>query len=325
MNNIRLRRNRSEKWLREMLSETVVSCKDLIQPFFVVDGKGVTDKIDSMPDVYRYSIDKLVDEVKKTRDVGIPAVAIFPVTKPELKDEFGSEALNPNNLVCRALAELKTKVDGIGLIADVALDPYTSHGHDGILHNDRVLNDETVEILCMQAINQAVAGADIIAPSDMMDFRVGRIRESLDSKSLQNVKILSYAVKYASAFYGPFRDAVGSKSALKSSGKHDYQMDPANIKEAFREVEQDISEGADMIMIKPAMAYLDIISEISNAYKIPVLAYQVSGEYAMLKAAALNGWLDFEKVMLESLLSIKRAGASAIFTYSATEIAKKLQ
>ncbi len=307
-----------------MVAETSLSVDDLIWPVFVCEGEGKTEDIPSMPDVKRYSIDLLTEQVKKAASLGIPAIAIFPATPAELKDETASEAINPDNLVCRAVREIKQTVPQIGIICDVALDPYTSHGHDGLVENNHVTNDKTVEILCEQALIQAQAGCDIIAPSDMMDGRVGAIRDILDSNNFQHVRIMSYAAKYASAFYGPFRDAVGASAGLGNSGKATYQMDPANSDEAVREVALDIAEGADMVIIKPGLPYLDIINKIKNYYKIPVFAYQVSGEYAMIKSAISNGWLE-GSVIYESLLSIKRAGASGILTYFALQIAEVLK
>jgi porphobilinogen synthase len=257
-------------------------------------------------------------------ELGIPAIALFPYTDPALRDPHGSEALNPQNLVCRAVAAIKKEIPGLGIITDIALDPYTSHGHDGIMRGDEILNDETVEILVRQALNQARAGADIIAPSDMMDGRVGAIRAGLDAEGFEQVQIMAYAAKYASAFYGPFRDAIGTSAALVGD-KRTYQMDPANSDEALVEVAQDIEEGADMVMVKPGMPYLDIIRRVKDNFTIPTFAYQVSGEYAMIMAAALNGWLDGDKAMMESLLAFKRAGADGILTYFAPRAARKLR
>lgn len=320
----RLRRNRRHGWLRSMLAETRLAPSDFIWPVFVQEGHNLSTKIETMPGVYRLSIDQLVIQAQKACLLGIPAIAIFPATPAHLKTTDAQESYNPDNLICRAVKAVKSAVPDIGVICDVALDPYTSHGHDGVIFNDDVDNDATIEILCRQALAQAEAGCDIIAPSDMMDGRIGRIRGVLDSEGFEQVAILSYAAKYASAFYGPFRDAVGSSANLGKAGKRTYQMDPANSAEALREVALDISEGADMVMVKPAMPYLDIIREVKAAFPVPVLAYQVSGEYAMMKAAAQNGWLDFEAVMVESLLACKRAGASAILTYAAMEVAERL-
>jgi porphobilinogen synthase len=321
---IRLRRLRQAGWVREMVAEHKVSAADLIWPLFAIEGTNTREPIASMPGVQRYSIDLLTDEIKKAADLGIKAFALFPVTPAEKKTMDGREALNPGNLMCRAIEAVKKAVPDVGLITDVALDPYTTHGHDGLFENGKILNDETVEILEKQAIVQAQAGADIIAPSDMMDGRIGAIRGALDAKGFQDTMILSYAVKYASGFYGPFRDAVGSAGFLKSD-KKTYQMDPANVDEALREVALDLQEGADMVMVKPGLPYLDIITRVKETFKVPTLAYQVSGEYAMLRAAAGNGWLDYETALAETLLSFKRAGCNAILTYGAVDFAHILQ
>lgn len=323
--NTRMRRLRSAGWMRDMVQEHRLSSSDLILPLFVIDGQNTRENIASMPDVSRRSIDLAVEEAKRAADLGIPAIALFPVTPNGLKDERGSEALNPENLICRATAAIKAAVPDIGIITDVALDPYTSHGHDGILSEDgRILNDESVELLARQALNQSKAGADIIAPSDMMDGRVAAIRSILDKHAQQDTAILSYAAKYASCFYGPFRDAVGSGGALKGD-KKTYQMNPANTDEAIREVFLDIQEGADMVMVKPGMPYLDIITNIKNTFNVPTFAYQVSGEFAMLKAAAQNGWLDYDAALLESLIAFKRAGCDGILTYGAINAAEILR
>jgi porphobilinogen synthase len=277
-----------------------------------------------MPGVQRLSISALVDEVGAAAALGVPAVALFPVVPAARKSETGDEAWNPDNLCNRAIRVVKQAVPEIGIICDVALDPYTSHGHDGLLRDGRILNDETIDVLCQQALAEAAAGVDIVAPSDMMDGRVGRLRDALDAAGYQHVRILAYSAKYASAFYGPFRDAVGSKSALGKGDKRTYQMDPANSDEALRECALDIAEGADMIMVKPGMPYLDILRRVKDAFRMPTLVYQVSGEYAMLKAAAGNGWLDGERAMMESLLAFKRAGADGILTYFAVDAAKRL-
>ncbi len=314
---IRLRRNRRDAWSRALVRETELNVSDLIWPVFVQEGSKKKTPIASMPDVYRYSIDLLVTEVIKAEKIGIPAIAIFPVVDATKKNEKASEAFNVNNLICRAIKAIKKATTNIGIITDVALDPYTSHGQDGLVVKGYVDNDLTIESLCKQAVAQAKAGCDIVAPSDMMDGRVGYIRHALDEEGFQHVRILSYAAKYASAFYGPFRDAVGSAKSLGKAGKQTYQMDPANIREALREVEMDIAEGADMVMVKPGLPYLDVIKAVHDTFDIPVLAYQVSGEYAMLKAASQNGWLDFDATYRESLLALKRAGACGIFTYGA--------
>jgi porphobilinogen synthase len=320
----RPRRNRKADWARRLVRENTLSVDDLIWPIFLVDGHGVRSSVASMPDVERLSVDQAVREAEKAAALGIPVLALFPYTDHNLRDAHGSEALNPENLVCKACRAIKAEVPGIGLLTDVALDPYTSHGHDGILHGDRVLNDETVALLVAQALNQAEAGADVIAPSDMMDGRIGAIRAALDGVGHLDVQIMAYAAKYASAFYGPFRDAVGTSATL-TGDKRTYQMDPANGDEALREVALDLDEGADMVMVKPGMPYLDIVHRVKEHFRVPTFAYQVSGEYAMIRAAALNGWLDGEKAMMESLLAFKRAGADGILTYFAPAVAKKLR
>lgn len=320
----RPRRNRQTDWSRRLVSENLLSVNDLIWPVFVCEGQGERIPIKSMPGVSRLSLDLLVDEVRAAADLGIPAVAIFPATPSELKTENAEEALNPENLMCQATRAIKGSVENLGVICDVALDPYTSHGQDGLVRNGYVVNDESVEMLCKQAIVQAQAGCDIIAPSDMMDGRVGEIRKALDGAGFEQVQIMSYAAKYASAFYGPFRDAVGSAGSLGKGDKRTYQMDPANSDEAMREVALDLQEGADMIMVKPGMPYLDIVQRVKQTFGVPTFAYQVSGEYAMLLAAAEMGWLDHDRVMLESLLSFKRAGADGILTYFAPQAARLL-
>ncbi len=319
---IRLRRLRKSKWIRDLVSETTISKNDLILPIFIREGKNKIDSIKSMPDVKRYTIDKLPIILKQVKKYKIPAVALFPYTSKNKKDKIGSEALNPNNLVCRSIRYIKEKFPTIGIMTDVALDPYTSHGHDGVIIDNKINNDETIKILVKQALLQAKMGCDIIAPSDMMDGRVGEIRKILDKNNFKDTSILSYAVKFASNFYGPFRDAVGSKSNLKKD-KKTYQMDFRNISESYREVALDVNEGADMIMVKPGLPYLDIIGKIKNRFKIPVLAYQVSGEYSMIKNAIRKKLLDEESIF-ESIISFKRAGACAIVTYFAIDIAKKL-
>jgi porphobilinogen synthase len=321
----RPRRLRVSPWIRNMVSEHRVTVNDLIWPVFIQEGNNLRTPIASMPGVERFSIDLLTLAVKEARDLGIPAIALFPATPANLKTQDGEEAFNPENLVCRTIRAIKSAVPDIGIICDVALDPYTSHGQDGLVRNGVVVNDETVEVLCKQSVVQARAGCDVIAPSDMMDGRVGAIRKALDNAGFSHVAILSYAAKYASAFYGPFRDAVGSANNLGKSDKKTYQMDPSNSSEALREVALDIAEGADMVMVKPGMPYLDVVARVKDAFKVPTFAYQVSGEYAMLCAAAANGWLDREKVILESLLSFKRAGADGVLTYFAVEAAKLLK
>jgi porphobilinogen synthase len=321
----RMRRPRQNAWTRKLLAETTLSVNDLIWPVFVQEGTGQRTPIPSMPGVDRLSIDLMVEAVREAADLGIPAIAVFPVTDPALKTDDGEEACNPENLVCRAVRALKSAGIEIGVICDVALDPYTSHGQDGLLRDNEIVNDETLEVLCRQSLVQAEAGCDIIAPSDMMDGRVGAIRSALDGAGFESVQILSYAAKYASAFYGPFRDAVGSAANLGAGDKRTYQMSPANGDEALREVALDIAEGADMLMVKPGMPYLDIVSRVKRAFGMPTFAYQVSGEYAMLTGAANQGWLDPEHVMLESLQCFRRAGADGVLTYFAVSAARLLQ
>jgi porphobilinogen synthase len=317
----RLRRSRSADWSRRMVQEHRLTPADLIWPLFIVEGRQERQAIGSMPGVERLSVDLIVEAAKQARDLGIPCLALFPNTPPQLRSDDGKEALNPDNLTCRAIRAVKAAVPDIGVLTDVALDPYTSHGHDGLLSTDhRILNDESIDMLALQALVQAQAGADIIAPSDMMDGRVGAIREILETNGFYDVQIMAYAAKYASAFYGPFRDAVGSGGYLKGD-KKTYQMDPANGDEALREVELDIAEGADSIMIKPGMPYLDIVRRMKEAFAMPTFAYQVSGEYAMIMAAAERGWLDKDKAMMESLLAFKRAGCDGILTYFAKDAA----
>ena len=320
----RMRRNRHDGWTRRLVSENSLSADDLIWPVFVHGGDGAI-AVPSMPGQDRLPIPLLVERAREARDLGIPMIAVFPVIEPERRNAEGDEALNPDNLVCRAVAAVKDAVPGIGVMCDVALDPYTDHGHDGVIRDGYVANDETVEILCRQALVQAAAGCDVIAPSDMMDGRIGAIRAALDGAGHEGVRIMAYAAKYASAFYGPFRDAIGSSAALGSADKQAYQMDPANSDEALREVALDIEEGADMIIIKPGTPYLDIIRRVKDAFGVPTFAYQVSGEYAMLKCAAAKGWLDGDRAMLEILIGFKRAGANGILTYAALEVAKKLK
>jgi porphobilinogen synthase len=320
----RLRRNRRHDWLRRMVAENHLTSADLIWPVFVQEGASQRTPILSMPGVERLSVDQLVPAVQDAKMLGIPAIAIFPVTPVSRKSPDGDEALNPENLACQAIRAIRDHVPGIGIICDVALDPYTSHGQDGLVRDGYVVNDATVDKLCQQAVVQAQAGCHVIAPSDMMDGRVGAIRLALDAAGFTEVAIMSYAAKYASAFYGPFRDAVGSAANLGTGDKKTYQMDPANSEEAMREVELDIAEGADMVMVKPGMPYLDIVRRVKAEFGVPTFAYQVSGEYAMICAAAANGWLDRKKVVLESLLAFKRAGADGILTYFAPEVARWL-
>ena len=320
--NLRLRRNRKTDWSRRLVQENNLSYNDLILPIFVIEGKNKKERIKTMPDVYRYSVDRLTEIVDKAASKNIPMVAIFPYTDQKLKNQYGTEALNENNLICRSISYIKKKYkDKIGIMCDVALDPYTTHGHDGILKKGKILNDETNSILVKQSILQARMGCDVIAPSDMMDGRIGQIRKALDKNKFYNIQILSYAVKYASNFYGPFRDAVGSKKSLKGD-KKTYQMDYKNSTESLREVALDIKEGADMVMIKPGMPYLDIIKSVKENFKIPVFAYQVSGEYSLIKNG-INKNLINENSIIESLTSFKRAGASAIVTYFADKISLK--
>jgi len=320
----RMRRNRRSEWARRMVQENALTTDDLIWPLFVMDGQNARAPVASMPGVERLSVDQAVREAERAAKLTIPCIALFPYTDPSLRDETGSEALNPDNLVCRALRAIKKEVPEIGILCDVALDPFTSHGHDGLLHEGVILNDETVAVLTKQALVQAQAGCDIIAPSDMMDGRVGAIRKALDAANFTEVSIMAYAAKYASAFYGPFRDAVGSSKTL-SGDKRTYQMDPGNTDEALREVALDIEEGADMIMVKPGMPYLDIVQRVKETFAMPTFAYQVSGEYAMIMAAAQNGWLDGERAMMESLTAFKRAGADGVLTYFAPRVAEKLK
>ena len=319
----RLRRLRKSRWMRNLISETSISSNDLILPIFIRDGKNKVEIIKSMPGVKRYTIDKLPTILKQVKKFKIPMVALFPYTPNNKKDDLGSEALNSDNLVCRSIRLIKEKFPEIGVMCDVALDPYTSHGHDGVIFKKQVDNEQTIKILVKQALLQAEMGCDVIAPSDMMDGRVGEIRKALDKNNFKDVSILSYAVKYASSFYGPFRDAVGTKSKLKSD-KKTYQMDYRNTLDSFREVGLDIKEGADMVMVKPGIIYLDIINKIKKNFKIPVLAYQVSGEYSLMKNAIQKKILNEESI-IESIYSFKRAGACAIVTYFAIDIAKKLK
>jgi porphobilinogen synthase len=320
----RPRRNRRAEWARRMVREHVLTTDDLIWPLFLVDGQRTRVPIESMPGVERLSVDEAVREVARAAALRIPCIALFPYTDPALRDEDGNEALNPDNLVCRTIRAIKREVPDIGILCDVALDPYTSHGHDGLIRDGVILNDETVDVLVKQALVEAAAGCDIIAPSDMMDGRIGAIRAALDAEGRTDVQIMAYSAKYASAFYGPFRDAVGSSATLIGD-KRTYQMDPANADEALREVELDIAEGADMVMVKPGLPYLDILCRIKEAFGMPTFAYQVSGEYAMIMAAAQNGWLDGEKAMIESLMAFRRAGADGVLTYFAPRVAEKLK
>ena len=320
---VRLRRNRKCDWSRRLIAENNLTVNDLILPIFITEGKNKIESIKSMPNTYRYSVDRIGHVVSKASKLGIPLVAVFPHTPNKKKNSIGSEALNENNLVCQAIKKIKKNNSKIGVMTDVALDPYTDHGHDGILKKKEILNDETIEILSQQALLQAEMGCDVIAPSEMMDGRVGVIRKALDKNNFKNVQILSYAAKYSSNFYGPFRDAIGSKKKLKGD-KKSYQMDYKNSNEALREVALDIKEGADFVMVKPGLPYLDIVKSIKENFKIPVFAYQVSGEYSMITKAIKSG-IFHKDAIIEGLMSLKRAGASAIVTYFALEIARKIK
>ncbi|MBT4710380.1 MAG: porphobilinogen synthase [Alphaproteobacteria bacterium] len=319
-----MRRLRAAPWSRRLVAESRLGPQDLVYPMFVIDGEGTSEDVPSMPGVQRHTIDRLVDAARQAADLGIPMVAIFPKIDQSLKNAEGSEAVNPDNLVCRATAALKDADLGMGVMCDLALDPFTDHGHDGLLKGGVILNDETIEVLCAQAVVQAKAGCDVIAPSDMMDGRIGAVRAALDGAGFQDVILAAYTAKYASAFYGPFRDAVGSGTVL-AGDKKTYQMDPANGDEALREVALDLAEGADMVLVKPGMPYLDIVHRVKAAFGAPTLAYQVSGEYSMILAAVERGWMERDRAILESLLGFKRAGADAILTYFALEAARLLQ
>jgi porphobilinogen synthase len=323
---IRMRRMRRDAFSRAMMRENVITPADLIYPVFLLDGKNQCEKVSSMPGVERMSIDHLLGVAEECVALGIPVMALFPVINPSLKTPDGIEATNPKGLIPRAVRELKQRFPELGLLTDVALDPYTSHGQDGVLNNDGyVLNDETTSLLVRQALTQAEAGVDIVAPSDMMDGRIGAIRSALESHHFIHTRIMAYSAKYASAFYGPFRDAVGSSATLGKANKATYQMDPANSDEAMREVALDLAEGADMVMVKPGMPYLDIVRRVKDEFKVPTFAYQVSGEYAMIQAAAQNGWLDHDKTMMESIMAFKRAGADGVLTYFALDVARRLK
>jgi len=321
----RPRRMRRDRFSRRLMRETELNAGDLIQPVFILEGKNVTEPVSSMPGIHRTSLDLLYAQIERLLNLGVPAIALFPVIDQSLKSESAKEAWNPDGLVPRAIQEIKSRFPEMGVISDVALDPYTSHGQDGLIDdNGYVLNDETVEVLVKQAMCHAEAGVDIVAPSDMMDGRVGDIRRAFEESGYVHTRILAYSAKYASSFYGPFRDAVGSAENLAGGDKYSYQMDPANSDEALREVELDLNEGADMFMVKPGMPYLDIVQRVKSEFGMPTFVYQVSGEYSMLMAASLNGWLDEKAVVTESLLSIKRAGADAILTYFAERVAQWL-
>jgi len=322
--NTRMRRTRLHSFSRRLVAENRLSTDDLIWPLFVIDGDSKTEMIDAMPGVARHSIDRLLDQAKQAVALGIPAIAIFPSIDASLKDAEGSLAKDGNNLVCRAVNAVKTAYPDLGIVCDVALDPFTDHGHDGLLHDGKILNDETVDVLCQQAVHQANAGCDIIAPSDMMDGRVAAIRAALDDAGHQDVQIMAYAAKYASSFYGPFRDAVKAGASLGKFGKATYQMDPANSDEAMHEIALDLAEGADLVIIKPGLPYLDILARAKAKFGVPCVAYQVSGEYAMQCAAFANGWLDRDRTILETMMAFRRAGADAVLTYFAPDIARLL-
>src|SRR6201991_21311 len=320
----RPRRNRKAEWTRRLVRENVLTTDDLIWPLFVIDGHNQRTAIASMPGVERLSVDQAVREAERAMKLDIPCLALFPYTEASLRDEQGSEAVNSDNLVCQSVRAIKKEFPDLGILCDVALDPFTSHGHDGLIEDGCILNDETVAVLVRQALVQADAGCDIIAPSDMMDGRVGAIREALDRAGHLDVQIMAYAAKYASAFYGPFRDAIGSAKTL-TGDKRTYQMDSANTDEALREVDLALAEGADMVMVKPGMPYLDVVRRVKDTFSVPTFAYQVSGEYAMIAGAAQNGWIDGERAMMESLLGFKRAGADGVLTYFAPQAAEKLK
>ena len=320
----RMRRNRQSAWVRNLVAENSLTVNDLIWTGFVIDGTAMREPIESMPGIVRYTIDELVAEAQELKALGLSAIALFPSHQPEEKDEDGTLATDPDNLICRAVRAVKEAVPGMGVMCDVALDPFTSHAHDGLLRDGRIVNDETVEVLCRQALVQAQAGCDVIAPSDMMDGRVGAIRAALDQAGFQDVVILSYAAKYASAYYGPFRDALNNRGAL-SGDKKTYQMDPANSDEALREVALDLAEGADIVMVKPGLPYLDIIRRVKETFGVPTFAYQVSGEYAMLQAACNAGWVDAARIWPETMMAFKRAGADAVLTYAAKDIARAIK
>jgi porphobilinogen synthase len=321
---LRMRRNRKAPWARALVRETSLQSSDLIWPLFVIEGNNKCEAVPSMPGVSRWSVDLLVKQAEDAARLGIPAIALFPNTPASARSEDAREAFNPDNLVCHAVRAIKKAVPDIGIMCDVALDPYTSHGHDGLLRDGKILNDESVQALVKQSLVQVEAGCDVIAPSDMMDGRIGAIRQALEGAGHHAIQIMAYSAKYASGFYGPFRDAVGSSSTL-SGDKKTYQMDPANSDEAMREVALDLDEGADMVMVKPGMPYLDIVSRVKREFGVPTFAYQVSGEYAMIMAACNNGWLDASRVVQESLMAFKRAGADGVLTYFALDVARQLK
>lgn len=315
---VRMRRNRRFNWLRRIVEENHLTINDLILPIFVKDGMNIKEPINSMPNVHKYSLDRVTEHINEAYSLGVPAIVIFPEINPKLKTKEAHEAINPDNLICKSIRHIVSNFPDLGIICDVALDPFNSDGHDGLLLDNYVVNDSTVEILCQQALVQAEAGCNIIAPSDMMDGRVAEIRKALDSKGYIDVGIMSYAAKFASAFYGPFRDAIGTSQILKGD-KRTYQINPANINETMRQVAQNVAEGSDILMVKPGLPYLDVLSKIKEEFRMPTIAYQVSGEYAMLKGAIQNGWLDNDKAIMESLIAFKRAGADGILTYLAIE------
>jgi len=321
---LRMRRLRQSDWSRRLVRETALGVNDLIWPIFVREGGGEPQPVASMPDVFRFSVEDCVEAARRARDLGIPVIALFPYTDPDKRDEGGSEALNEDNLVCRATRAIKDAVPEVGILCDVALDPYTSHGHDGIMEGDRILNDESIAVLCQQAVVQAKAGCDILGPSDMMDGRVACIRAALDQADCRDAMIMAYSAKYASAFYGPFRDAVGSGGMLKGD-KRTYQMDYGNTDEALREAAQDLAEGADMIMVKPGLPYLDVLTRLARELGVPTFAYQTSGEYSMIMAAVQNGWLERDKAIVETLSAYKRAGAAGILSYFSPHVAQMLK
>ena len=315
---VRMRRNRRFNWLRRIVEENHLTINDLILPIFVKDGMNIKEPINSMPNVHKYSLDRVTEHINEAYSLGVPAIVIFPEINPKLKTKEAHEAINPDNLICKSIRHIVSNFPDLGIICDVALDPFNSDGHDGLLLDNYVVNDSTVEILCQQALVQAEAGCNIIAPSDMMDGRVAEIRKALDSKGYIDVGIMSYTAKFASAFYGPFRDAIGTSQILKGD-KRTYQINPANINETMRQVAQNVAEGSDILMVKPGLPYLDVLSKIKEEFRMPTIAYQVSGEYAMLKGAIQNGWLDNDKAIMESLIAFKRAGADGILTYLAIE------
>ena len=320
---VRMRRNRRFNWLRRIVEENHLTINDLILPIFVKDGMNIKEPINSMPNVHKYSLDRVTEHINEAYSLGVPAIVIFPEINPKLKTKEAHEAINPDNLICKSIRHIVSNFPDLGIICDVALDPFNSDGHDGLLLDNYVVNDSTVEILCQQALVQAEAGCNIIAPSDMMDGRVAEIRKTLDSKGYIGVGIMSYAAKFASAFYGPFRNAIGTSQILEGD-KRTYQINPANINETMRQVAQDVSEGSDILMVKPGLLYLDVLSKIKEEFRMPTIAYQVSGEYSMIKVAIQNGWFDEKKIIFETMMCFKRAGCDGIITYFAPFVAKKL-